>query len=731
MIDLHQNLSEFVSRDSATLLGVDQMGLACTHRDLVKFDGFKDERYQLVRDPIKRIVRSAPLIVKNRFNSTRDIDRDLVKGVLDVLEGVQIQKKRRALAQSIPPSCWITKEQEFVGWLRQDDASEKQREDCLWIRGPEGRGKTSASIAAIDETEALIRAHEENNPGRAAALLAYFFCDSAPDCCTAEDVLKSLLRQLIYQQETLAAYAKQFVKKKGKEEPQFKLSVENLWQSLQNMLTDDLVGGVYFVVNNLHALPDDADSTVKLMELIHGELQSMNDDSKKRIPTRWLFTSREAHSIVESLKLNGVRLIDLEDPRYENQVQLELRRHAQKKVAALGSEKKYNKALAYFASSLIGKRAQNTQWIDITCVQLAELAENENDLKVRRVLKGVPQDLKALLDRAWLQVFNSNDDGAEKIKEMLRALVLVYEDPTDAELALLAGLSDSNEHRAEIRASVEMCKPLLTLKRSGKAEYTVSFMNMVVKRHLQENSRTLLGLSDEETKWQHGMIALRCFAHLTDRLSQPDPEKEEETTDGKGATDAEEPQAANDGAEGDDEEKGNENEDGEGQGDQDEEGENGEEHGEDWEDEEGYEEYEEVDEDSDWSEETPKEDVDSQPEEPKATKTLGYTVKHWLHHASKATLEIAEDLSLEEDFWKPDSDVRRRWLAEYNLLTNDFEDFDLSTLTALHVAASIGFTQLVASLMKHGHDKEKDQRDSLANTPVSAHVRSPHSSGLC
>jgi hypothetical protein len=94
-------------------------------------------------------------------------------------------------------------------------------------------------------------------------------------------------------------------------------------------------------------------------------------------------------------------------------------------------------------------------------------------------------------------------------------------------------------------------------------------------------------------------------------------------------------------------------------------------------------------------------------------------VKHWLHHASKATAEIAEDLSLEEDFWKKGSLIRWRWLMEYERLTEKFENFDLDQdFPALHIASSVGFTQLVLKLIANGHRDELTLRDKLDNTPV-------------
>lgn len=69
---------------------------------------------------------------------------------------------------------------------------------------------------------------------------------------------------------------------------------------------------------------------------------------------------------------------------------------------------------------------------------------------------------------------------------------------------------------------------------------------------------------------------------------------------------------------------------------------------------------------------------------------MPYTVKYWLRHASKATREIAEDLSLEKEFWDPDSRIRRRWLVEYCRMTNTFEGFDYKTLNGLRKSFQYG-----------------------------------------
>ncbi|KAK1967524.1 hypothetical protein LY78DRAFT_490444 [Colletotrichum sublineola] len=652
---------EFVTRESATLEGVkEEMALEANHRDLVKFNDFKDSRYKLVKEPLKRLINGASLVAKGRLNSTRGIEPEVVNEVKELLSGVQVSKKQDTLITQFPPSIWIPQEPVYLDWLKEDhdadSASQHKRGQALYIRGPEGRGKTRATMAALNGVRKMIEADEKENNGRWPLLSAYFFCEPSSDLSTAEDLLKSLVRQLISQQDTLAVYAKHFVKKKGDgtSKRSATLTVENLWQTLQDMLTDEFIGRrVYFIINNLHVLPEDADSTKKLMQFLHSEMKELSSEDDKRVHTRWLLTSREVSHVEDALKVDHIRLIDLEDDKYCDQVQLELRKAAQDKVQDLGKEKKYNKALTYYASSLIGKRASNSQWIKLSCMQLAELPDAESDLKIRHILERMPQELDALLNAAWSQIFRSNEKESDKIKELLRTLVLTFEEPTEDELVVLAGFPATLDGKAELQDLVKKCRPLLTVKRSGKSENTVGFMDTVVKEHLleKETSKRTLSMTSDEGKWQHGIIALRCLTHIKEAFDFPPAENPaEEVQDEDNDIEAqpaenEEDEHPEPGSEEDTEsETENESEDT------------------DWDsDESTYDQYDEDDE---------SEEVRSL-----ADKALPYPIKHWLHHASKATLEIADDLSKDE-FWQPESLVRHRWLLVYNSMTKVLSGFE-------------------------------------------------------
>jgi hypothetical protein len=346
---------KIVDQDSATFgdIGQPNLGLACDHSDLVKFKDFRNSRYDLVRNSMRRIIQNAPLNAKNRINSTRNIDIHVFKSLSEILGGESVSHRREVLEQRFSKCTWLPAESEFLSWT---DVNNTKAGDCLYIRGQQGRGKTAAMITALEELETKPYNQAESS------IVAYYFCDKQSQS-SAEDVLKSLLWQLIRKQYLFASCAKQFIKQEKK--MTVLPSVENLWQSLQDMLTDlGTTSRIYFMVCNLHQLPEDSMSTKKLLELIKDEFKTMNKDDVQRVQTRWFFTSRnEKVGIEDSFKIDGVRLVDLEDKKHADQVQLELRRRATEKVAELRSEKGYKRDLAYFVSSLIGARADTTGWV--------------------------------------------------------------------------------------------------------------------------------------------------------------------------------------------------------------------------------------------------------------------------------------------------------------------------------------------------------------------------------
>ncbi|CAG1970192.1 unnamed protein product [Fusarium graminearum] len=711
-IPLPKKVGEFVTRESAVLDGVmESMGLSANHRDLVKFKSSKDDQYMLVRGPLRRLISESGKCVKDRHKAIRRVDQLTVDKARRELEGASVKTKREAIKRNTTTSPWFFKEPEFIGWFAKpqeaEDMSLVKKCDCLWVRGRDGRGKTSAALSAIEKIEECVKDEDEDEQEpestqvshwqSSQVYLAYFFCDKAPEYGTAEELLKSLIYQIISKQPWASVHTKFLLQKKGTgREKAALLTIENLWQVLQDILSDDgfLGARMYFVINNLETLSPDAASTATLLSLLGSEAE--HDGSGRRPLVRWMFTSGQSWEIDQALRKPLVRLVDLEDEKYGDQVQMELRKHAQKKVQELVEHKRYSKALVYFASSVIGQRAQNTQWIDITCDSLEDLPQHENDLQVRRLLERVPQELDSLLNSAWQDVFEKNRSKIGEIKELLRVLVLTYRDPTEAELGLLAGLQSSNEQVSELHDLILKCRPLIVLKTNEGGEPTVCFAFPVVKVHLLDNAHKLLGLTEDGIKLQHGILGFRAFSHITEAFGEFADEVADET------------QESVDGDEGNvesvaDQEEVEDNQDHEATGTVD-----GNENNDD-----------NASESSNDEEEEDEEYEDEDPEAPRLKNiALAYAVIYWLDHASQATADIAEALSLEHKFWERESKIRRRWLTELNRMTAVFDYFQRAQLTGLHVAAAIGFRNLVSALLDNGYAEDINTYDDLNNQPL-------------
>ncbi|KAK0631581.1 ankyrin repeat-containing domain protein [Immersiella caudata] len=742
---------DFVSRELATLDGAQDTGLARTHRNLVRFEGFKDDAYQLVRAPLKRVVHAASLSAKERFNSTRQssISRSDLTSVINSLEGADVERRFRDIKRRVglAPDPWILREPECQAWFESEG---ELRDDYLWIHGREGKGKTAAATAIINKIQSTINRDDMNQTDRFPDLLAYFFCDQAPDYCTAEDVVKSLLRQLCQQQDVLATYAKQFVSRKDQDRSsgnnKAALGIENLWQSLLDMLTETSIGTIYFVLCNLHELPEDDESTRKLLSFIRKATQDSALDAeidtgpefaqrRKRVRTKWLFATRDRLPIRRVLDENpAVRNIDLSDEKYGDMVQRELQQHAWTKVHGLQKKKGYNKATSYYAGSVLGNQAESTKWIDVAVVQLAALPDNANHIRVRKLLERVPQDFATLLHQAWKTILVPHEGTVEAIKELLRALVLTYENPTESELLVLAGLSSDDKETSEglLRELIGKCKPLLQRippppppgagGTTRPDEFKIGFLNQDVKRHLQRESelKDLLGLDRDAVRLQHGILALNCFSHIRDSIASetlpvPDQAPHQEAAQGVVGTASKTADASLAGALGavNDSSAIEESQLGE----MDEEDSDGE----------GYDELDgEEGDDSDANyfgtmagapdgDNTIEANLKQWP-----TSMLPYATKHWLQHASEASPDIAGRLvSLERDFWEAGSEIRQVWLTEFQRLTGRFGGFPIDkNIKALHVAATVGFPRLVESLVNAGYAQEVNEYDSFINTPL-------------
>lgn len=398
-----------VTQDSATLDGAVVRGLACNHRQLNRFDSAKDGRYEVVVRHLKDIVKNSHLVVKARLRASRQsvVDDTTFQRLSESLNVVDFQRQRRNAGNLSGDSGWILDEPKYQQWSTQ--SGETAEEPCLWVSGDEGLGKTKA--AAIVANELKKREAENQNAGVKSALVAYFFCDSDPDSNLAENMLKSLIWQLILQSRSLAQYVKTFAAKEasksrgGHTEGQFSLS--KLWKGLTDMLEDTSVQEVYFIVSNIHHLSKDQPSTEEFLNAISDTLQTeagVEDSIRDKV--RWMFLSRDRSNIravLQEDELPGTLRIDLNDTSKSYLRREHLRSFTRGRVAELANNKNFSLALQYFVFSSLEKRAQSSSlWVDVVCNLLQELPTNF--VNVRKTLGLLPQDVTELIIRSWADV---------------------------------------------------------------------------------------------------------------------------------------------------------------------------------------------------------------------------------------------------------------------------------------------------------------------------------------
>ncbi|KPM45162.1 hypothetical protein AK830_g1415 [Neonectria ditissima] len=676
-----------VTQDSATIDGAVVRGLACNHRQLNRFDSAKDGRYEVVRHHLKDIVKNSQLVVKARLRASRQsvVDDTTFQRLSESLNVVDFQRKRRGADNLSGDSSWILEEPKYVHWSTQTDSTQPPANPCLWVSGDEGLGKSKAAVTVVDE----LKKREANNLvlGARDVMVAYFFCDSTPDGSVAENILKSLIWQLILKRRSLAQYVKTFAAQNpnksrgGGHAASGQFSLSKLWKGLTEMLRDPSVHEVYFIVNNIHYLSKEQPSTIEFLraipEVLLAEAGSVDDPIRDKV--RWLFLSRDRANIKavlqEENELGSLR-INMNDSSMSNLRRQHLRSYTRDRVKTLAAAKNYSLALQYFVFSSLEKRAEsNTLWVEVVCCLLGELPPNF--VNARKTLGLLPQDLNELINRTWTeQLTDADKEGIETTKEILRTLVVAYEDPTLQELAVLAELDadlTADDAEAKILEQVRACGPLLRVydmdtwnDTIGYRRVTrVTFIHPLAKDALVKlELRSLIGLAGEdeddktEIEWQHGIVGLRCFSYMLKELGGGD----EDTLTLQRTAPTEESQAS-----------------------------------------------------AEIDELFPEEGEEEPEDDSVDVYALEYPLKYWLRHGYKATPDFVDTLDIKHRFWSLDSSARKRWWGSYSSKEYDGE---LKKMTALHIAAFFGLLPLVDSLLADGHADEINSLDSWDNQPL-------------
>lgn len=375
-----------------------------------------------MKHALSKMVDTARMNARKRnFSSGQNLlTQRFVNQVRHALEGVDMRLKFRALVARRTITSWLTAEPSYQEWLSRRHGVDS-RHSYLWLKGGPGFGKTNAALAAIQKINKAHIDDQQTDEARSRndAFLAYFLCERSPGCCTAEDLLKSLIMQLISQEESLAQHAKWLVANgryrhaaidgttlldgdTGVSGAQATATVDNLWKYLLDMIDDPAVDSVHLVVSNLHCLESNESTNALLSRF--GEhaiaLQSLPLDDRR---VKWLITSRNEKQIVNHLAAGTVSIIDLENDReYGGKLKVARQNHARDAVSQLRARKSYSLDLAFHIRNSIGARSEDEKWIDMLCLLLEDKPSNSSTLSIRKWLREVGDyNIHELIDHAW------------------------------------------------------------------------------------------------------------------------------------------------------------------------------------------------------------------------------------------------------------------------------------------------------------------------------------------
>ncbi|KAK5115752.1 hypothetical protein LTR62_000841 [Meristemomyces frigidus] len=652
--------THLVSRESAVLAGAHEVCLTADHRGLIQFDSVTSKEFEHVKRGLSRMYLNAGKNSRERnvASGSNNLTRVFVHQVREVLEGVDMRARYRAKVGQNPVSSWLTAEEKYKEWLASRSGGEL-RYPYLWLKGGAGSGKTNAALMAIqliNQTQ-----HEEQHTvldrGSQAAFLAYFLCDRTPGCCTAEDMLKSIITQLINQEEALAQHAKWFVTGQRYRDTTIAsakslstITVENLWKYLQDMLEDPVINTAHVVISNIHCLESSESTSALLCRLREAAIMSTEAPSPSVDGTtrkaRWLITSRDETHICKHLIAEHIFMIDMEDDReYGRERSQDRKRQAQLAVARLMKNKDYRPDLAYFMRSSMEKQAEDVKWIEVLFLLLEEKPRDTDGLTIRRWLKEVGSyNLHALINYAWSMILARNEQSRVEVEELLQVVTIAYEPLTLSDLVALLEITDLERLKALIRS----CSPVLQIGDTGDAMERVIFGNSEFKEQLAEVAHGHGGSSSPQRKQYHGMMALRCFTYLKthahDLDQNPDlPSRRFATLRRRTTDDTNVVVVTN-----------------------------------------------EDDELEDTDLNSPR----------KSTPVCSYSIKYLIKHLGEGFPDVAHELCDDDpDFWGHESKLRDSWLADFRKLTTDLKDVDTSGMSALHIAAGIGANELVSILV--------------------------------
>ncbi|KAL4802838.1 ankyrin [Aspergillus unguis] len=356
---------------------------------------------------------------------------------------------KRVKGNRTPGTCsWFLESDELKSWFRRDKGLAKKKSNVMWLYGNPGTGKSTMSIALVEELPKKDYFSTGNN------VLSSFFCDASLDCQrTVTSILRGLLYQIFSQRPELI----------GRIMPKYEIQKERLfttfdalWALLMDIGRVTCGPEIYCIVDALDECePHEQEILLRQID------QSFNGSfSQGSVPPRvhFFIASRPYPEIRSYLSL--FTCIDLGS---RQEILADLKATIHEKVKALAMRKCYSTTVKERVIQALEEKADGTfLWVGIVCDRLNQ-PRTTNPLKT---LQNLPQGLHSLYRNLLDDAFTAENDEEDyqTMKEILRLVAFARRPMTMAELADACELypDENNDSRLQFtRAIVDLCRLLV------------------------------------------------------------------------------------------------------------------------------------------------------------------------------------------------------------------------------------------------------------------------------
>lgn len=397
---------------------------------------------------------------------------------------IRIEASKDGLLEGL--CSWVLKDPAFVDWWTYDELR------LLWIHGDPGKGKTMMMMAIIDEVSKRL----QDQPG--SNVLAYFFCqDTNSKLNTTVSVLRGLIFQLVDQEKTLIRHVREKYDSAGARLFRDENALFALQEVLSNILKDQSLGNVYFMVDAL----DECDA--EIYDLLKWIIRTNSEISPK---IKWLTTSRNqpaslerlarGHKLRKTIELNSLHVAPAVAGFIDH------------KVKELAESMLYSSELQVSVRKSLLEKAEDTfLWVALVCQELRQ--KDVLPYRVESFLEKVPTGLVPLYERMLNQILHQKDeDAVEPCRRVLCTVALASRPLNLKEIAFFSQIS------AGTHELVSFCGSFITIRQD-----IAYLVHQSAKDFLCDRSGNAKIFSSGQ-EHEHAITASLCLNAMSSNLKQ-------------------------------------------------------------------------------------------------------------------------------------------------------------------------------------------------------------------